>query len=130
MTKDTNKKKILLVDDDELHLSITSTMLKDDYDVLTAKSGKEAVDYFYQGVFPDLILLDILMPEMDGWETLNRIKSISFLDDIPLIFLTSLEDAAAEKRAYEVGALDYIMKPCKKADILLRVAQALEKSRA
>jgi CheY-like chemotaxis protein len=77
MAVEEKRKTILLVDDDEIHLSIAEAMLKDEYDILLAKSGKEALQYFLQGRFPNLVLLDILMPDMDGWETYKRLFSIS-----------------------------------------------------
>jgi CheY-like chemotaxis protein len=75
------KKKILLVDDDEIQLSITKAILENDYEIIQTQSGKEALGYLYKGLVPDLILLDIIMPEMDGWETFNRIKSVSLLGE-------------------------------------------------
>jgi CheY-like chemotaxis protein len=65
-------KKILLVDDDEIHLAIAEEMLKSKYEIITVTSGKAAVTKLLQGLTPDLILLDILMPNMDGWEIFNR----------------------------------------------------------
>ena len=125
MSSGTDKKRILLVDYDEIHLSITVNMLKEQYDILTAKSGREAIDFFYQGLFPDLVLLDIIMPTMDGWELFNRIKAISLLKEIPVLFFTAVKDESAERQAYGLGATDYIMKPCDQADLLNRVSLAL-----
>ena len=115
------KKKILLVDDDETHLLIAQSMLKHDYQTILAKSGQEALELYAKGMFPDLVLLDILMPNMDGWETFHQLKGISILADIPIAFLTSENDAMEEKRAYDIGAADYIMKPYDKADLLKRI---------
>jgi CheY-like chemotaxis protein len=81
------KKKILVVDDDETHLKMMEAALHDAYDVVTVKSGKEALGLFYQGVVPQLILLDIVMPEMGGWDTYDRIKAISNLHDTTGVLL-------------------------------------------
>ena len=75
----TQKKKILLVDDNEVQLSFTQVQLQKKYVVMTAKSGKEALDHLLRGFTPDLILLDILMPNMDGWETFGRLRALSLL---------------------------------------------------
>jgi putative two-component system response regulator len=123
---DTNEKKtILLVDDDETHLLIAQSMLKYDYQTIVVKSGQEAVDLFVKGQVPDMVLLDILMPYMDGWETYHQLKGVSLLKDVPIAFLTSENDLTEEKRAYEIGAVDYIMKPYDKTDLLKRIERIL-----
>jgi len=120
-------KKILVVDDNDIHLTIAETMLKKDYDIMLARSGTEALDYFLRSEFPDLVLLDIIMPNMDGWETYRKLKAISLLKDIPIAFLTSVNEEAEEKRAYEMGAVDYIMKPYDKKDLLTRIKVIFDK---
>ena len=125
MNKENKKKKILLVDDNEIHLSTVKIMLEDYYEVATARSGKEALVQILRGQFPNLILLDILMPEMDGWEVYNRIKAISFLQDIPIAFFTSVDETAEKARALEIGVVDYIPKPCKKNELLERIDKIL-----
>jgi CheY-like chemotaxis protein len=115
------RKKILLVDDDEFHLSVAETMLKGEYEIFTAKSGQDALESFRKGLVPNLVLLDILMPNMDGWETYNRIRAISLLQNTPIAFLTSINGPIEEKRAIDAGAADYIMKPYSKEDILARI---------
>jgi CheY-like chemotaxis protein len=127
MVKETEAKKILLVDDDEIHLILAEAMLKDEYAIITAKSGKEALAYFLQGQFPNLVLLDILMPNMDGWETFNRLKAISFLKDIPIAFLTSINETAEKNHALEIGAADFITKPYEREELLERVGKILTK---
>jgi putative two-component system response regulator len=120
-------KKIFLVDDDEIHLSILENMLKNKYEIITAKSGKDALEYLLKGAVPNLILLDILMPNLDGWETFNRLRAISFLKDVPIVFLTSVTESAEVERAQEIGAADYITKPYNRDDLLSRVEKILAK---
>jgi CheY-like chemotaxis protein len=120
-------KKIFLVDDDEIHLAILENILKDKYETITAKSGKDALEYMLSGVVPNLILLDILMPNLDGWETFNRLRAISFLQDVPIVFLTSLSEEAEVEHAQEIGAADYITKPYNKDDLLVRIEKILNK---
>jgi putative two-component system response regulator len=105
------KQTILLIDDDEIHLAFIESILKTEYEMVKTKSGAEALDYLYGGSVPDLILLDILMPQMDGWETFNRIRAICALQDVPVIFLTSVEEIKEAERARVMGAADYITKP-------------------
>jgi len=118
-------KKIFVVDDDEIYLTMLENMLKDKYDVITTKSGKEALGYFLKGVVPNLILLDILMPDLDGWETFNRLRAISFLQDVPIVFLTSIAESAEVQHAHEIGAADFITKPYNPEDLLNRIEKLL-----
>jgi CheY-like chemotaxis protein len=127
MTAINEKKKILIVDDDEIHRLTARSMLKSEYEVLAVKSGKEALDHLVHGGVPDLLFLDIVMPDMDGWETFNRIKALSYLKDVPIAFLTSLTKTTEEKRALEMGADDYIMKPYDKNVLLDKIEKILGK---
>jgi methyl-accepting chemotaxis protein len=119
------KKKILIVDDDGISLAMIKTILKVDYDVVTAASGKDALGLLYQGLVPHLILLDLIMPDMDGWNTYSRIKDIGGLHDIPMAILTSSGDPKDIQRAQETGVVDYIRKPCEKDELLKRIAKIL-----
>ncbi|MDR0497916.1 MAG: response regulator [Treponema sp.] len=118
------KKTILLVDDDEINLAIVEKMLEDTYEILVAKSGKETLDYLLKGIVPNLILLDIIMPNMDGWEVFNRIRAISCLEDVPIAFITSLQGEA--EHAYKIGAADYITKPFGKENLLQRIESIIK----
>jgi putative two-component system response regulator len=115
------KKKILMVDDDEIQLMLAEAMLKHEYEFFTAKSGTEALEYFRHGLVPHLILLDVLMPQMDGWEIFNRIRGISLLKSVPIAFMTSVTGTAEQERAHEMGAVDYIMKPLEKKTLVRRI---------
>jgi len=122
------KEKILLIDDDLIQHHIVENMLKDDYEIFMVKSGKDALGYLYDGSFvPRLILLDILMPEMDGWEVFNRVKALSLLKNVPIIFLTAVNTTSEEKRAYEMGAADFITKPYVREDLLERIVKVIGK---
>jgi putative two-component system response regulator len=123
---DEEKKNILLIDDDEIQHQIAENMLKDEYKVFKAKSGNEALKYLYNGDFvPCLILLDILMPEMDGWEVFNRINALSVLKNVPIIFVTSVSTTEEEKKANEIGAADFIIKPFSKDVLLERIKKVI-----
>jgi len=121
------KQKILMVDDDSIHLEMVETVLSNDYEVSTAKSGKEALGLFYQGLVPQLILLDLMMPGIDGWDTYSRIKAIGGLHDTPIAFFTASSDPKDIQRAREMGAVDYIKKPYDKDDLLKRVGAIIKR---
>ncbi|MDR2942100.1 MAG: methyl-accepting chemotaxis protein [Treponema sp.] len=121
------KQKILMVDDDTIHLEMVGALLQDEYDVSSAKSGKEGLGLLYQGLVPQLILLDLIMPDMDGWNTYTRIKAISGLHDIPIAFFTVSSDPEDIKHAHEMGAVDYIKKPYDKDDLLSRIGKIIKK---
>lgn len=123
---DTNKPKILIVDDVSENLHAMMGMLRDKYAVIAATSGEKALALAAHHPQPDLILLDIRMPDMDGYEVLRRLKSDSVTADIPVIFVTALSESADEARGLKMGAADYITKPIN-ADLLhLRVLTQLE----
>jgi methyl-accepting chemotaxis protein/CheY-like chemotaxis protein len=122
------KQKILMVDDDSIHLEMVEAVLSTEYEVTSVKSGKEALGLFYQGLVPQLILLDLIMPEMDGWDTYGRIKAISGLHDTPIAFFTASTDPKDMRHAHEMGAVDYIKKPYDKDDLLRRVGKIIGKA--
>jgi putative two-component system response regulator len=127
---DINKKKnILLVDDDEFHILAAEDILKNEYEVFSVRSGKDALDHLLHGPVPNLLLLDILMPDMDGWETFKRIKAISFLKNVPIVFFTSITETTEEKRAFAMGVADYIKKPYTPEELLDRVKIIIENSK-
>jgi len=120
------KKKILAVDDSEIDLDLVEIMLQDKYTILPTKSGKEALDYLLHHDIVDLILLDLIMPEMDGWETFSRIKDLGTISNVPIAFLTSVHGAEEQNRAREIGAADFIFKPYTKKDLLSRIKIILQ----
>lgn len=123
-----NRPKILLVDDDEIQHTIVTNMLGDEYEIIYAKSGFDALNNLYNsGFVPNIVLLDILMPEMDGFEVFNRIRAISLLKNVPIAFITSVNESNEEKRAFDLGAADFISKPYKKEDLVKRIEVAMVK---
>ena len=118
-------KKILIVDDFEFFLTSAELILKDTYEVYTAQSGQEAVEQLEQGLDPHLILLDVVMPDMDGWVTFNRIKDICSSKKIPIAFVTNLQGNSNIQHAMDMGAADFIMKPYNKSDLLARIAKII-----
>jgi methyl-accepting chemotaxis protein len=125
VTKGDEKKKIIVIDDDDPILTMTKSMLGSDYDVTTVKSGKEALQLFFQGFVPNLALLDLKMPDMDGWDTYNRIKEISNIHKVPIAIFTSSEDPSDKAHAQKLGAVDFIKKPIKKSELMDRVKKLI-----
>ena len=121
---------ILVVDDEPENLSLLSHLLRPFYQVRAANSGENALRAATSEPRPDLILLDIMMPEMDGYEVLARLRKHPATVDIPVIFVTVLNDADDEEHGLALGAADYIAKPIKPAVVLARVRSQLENKRA
>jgi CheY-like chemotaxis protein len=119
------KKKIIVVDADENTRAMVTNILGADYEVVTAKSGKEALNLFFQGLVPDLALLDFRIPDMDGWDTYTRIRDINKLHKVSIAILTTSEDTGDKVRVREMGAVDYIMKPVNKTELLDRVKKLI-----
>ena len=105
-----NKPVVLVVDDDPVNLDILVQTLEQDYFLIIAKNGKRALDLAFSH-HPDLILLDILMPEMDGFEVCQRLKADKETEGIPVIFLSVMESPGQKHRGFEVGGVDYVTKP-------------------
>jgi CheY-like chemotaxis protein len=119
--------KILLVDDSEIHLVIAENILSQKYLVTKASSGREALNILFKGFVPNLILLDVLMPDIDGWEVYNKIKGMPFLKNVPVAFLTSLDGEKEKLYASRLGAADLITKPYESSELLGRIESILSK---
>lgn len=116
-----DKATILVVDDTPDNLSLMSGLLKDLYKVKVANGGEKALKIVQSGTPPDLILLDIMMPEIDGYEVCKRLKADARTRDIPIIFLTAKAEVEDEASGLELGASDYITKPISPPIVLARV---------
>jgi phosphoserine phosphatase RsbU/P len=114
-------KTVLLVDDEPANIQIVNSILKDTYKTRIATSGAKALELASQEPAPDLILLDVMMPEMDGYEVCSRLKSADHTRDIPVIFLTGQTEIEDETKGFNVGAVDYIHKPFSPAVVQARV---------
>ena len=121
---------VLVVDDTPENLTVLGQLLRTDYRVKVAPSGQRALLIAAGDPRPDLILLDVMMPEMDGYEVLERLRADPTTRNIPVIFVTAMDGAEDEERGLKLGAVDYITKPIKPAVVLARVATHLELKRA
>ena len=121
---------VLIVDDNPLNLQVLgNTLRKNGYKLAAAKSGPEALD-FLQKKLPDLILLDIMLPEMDGYEVCKKLKEDENTKKIPVIFLTARTDTDSIVRGFEAGGVDYVVKPFNPAELLARVKTQIKLKQA
>lgn len=118
---------ILVVDDTKENIDVLSGLLKADYNIKFALSGKMALK-IAEKFKPDMILLDVMMPEMDGYETCRLLKNNLITSEIPVIFVTAKVELEDEKKGFDVGAVDYITKPIKPLIVKSRVKTHLENS--
>jgi putative two-component system response regulator len=121
---------ILIVDDNPENLTVLGEVLCEQYKVRAANSGARALQLARQVPPPDLILLDVMMPAMSGYEVLQQLRAGADTRDIPVIFLTAMNSEDDEQRGLVMGAVDYITKPLRHAIVLARVATHLELKRA
>ena len=118
------KSTVLIVDDTETNIDILLELLSDKYDILAAVDGKSALDIAGKEDI-DLILLDIMMPEMDGYEVCETLKRSETTQNIPVLFITAKTDEDSIEKAYNVGGSDYIAKPFKPRELLARIKTQL-----
>ncbi|WP_211226242.1 GGDEF domain-containing response regulator [Desulfomicrobium escambiense] len=121
----TEKPRILIVDDEVFNLQFLTELLITDHHVSTAKDGPKALQ-LAQSLLPDLVILDVVMPGMDGYEVIQALKANRKTRHIPVIFLTGLDNARDEEKGLSLGALDYISKPFHPAIVKARVNNILE----
>jgi len=126
MVNKLSKETILIVDDTPENLDILNEILKQEYNIKIATSGEMAIKNAGSHPIPDLILLDIMMPIMDGYDVCSRLKKNINTKNIPVIFVTAKNDIIDESKGFEVGAVDYIPKPVSPPVVLARVKTHLE----
>jgi len=116
---------LLIVDDEKQNRALLTELLQEDYRIILAKDGRQALDRAREHN-PDLILLDVLMPEMDGYTVIRELKNDDRTRNIPVIFITALDSAGDEERGLELGAVDYISKPFTPAIVRVRIRNHLQ----
>lgn len=126
---DTNAPLILIVDDVAKNIQVVGNILREEgYRIAYALDGKTALDLVYNNSF-DLILLDVMMPEMDGFTLCTKIKEIDNYKNIPVIFLTAKNDHASLLKGFEIGGVDYVTKPFRARELLVRVETHIRNKR-
>ncbi|PTX94288.1 response regulator [Opitutus sp. ER46] len=123
------KPKILIVDDEELNiLTFESFLIRDDYEVHVARNGREALAQT-RAVSPDLILLDVMMPEMDGYTVCRQLRADPEFGRVPIIMVTALHDSASRLEGLQAGADDFVTKPCSRDEMRARVSTIVSLNR-
>jgi CheY-like chemotaxis protein len=125
-----SKHRILIVDDTPANIKILADLLRKDYLLSVATSGPEALQIAASDDRPDLVLLDVMMPEMDGYEVCRRLRADLRTQHVPIIFVTAMSEVDDETRGFSLGAVDYITKPIRPPIVRARVAAHLELARA
>jgi len=120
-----NGKNILIVDDTETNIDILLDLLGDMYEIVVATDGITALEILEEEHI-DLILLDIMMPEMDGYEVCKRVREQHHTRDLPIIFITARSDEESIEKAYKIGGNDYVTKPFKTLELLARIKTQLQ----
>ena len=124
------RKKILIVDDERFNIDVLVDLLEPNYKIMVAINGKEALKAAQSDSPPDLILLDVMMPEMDGYEVCRQLKANENTREIPVIFVTAMGQESDETKGLEMGAVDYITKPISPAIVEARVRVQIERKEA
>jgi len=119
------KNSLLIVDDDTFNLKLLNEILKTDYTVRALSSG-EACIRAAEKFQPDLIMLDVMMPEMDGYQVFEALKNSKITSHIPIIFITGLDNKSDEKKCLQLGAVDFINKPFDDVIVKLKVNQQIQ----
>ena len=118
-------KKILVVDDEKINLILAKRLLSDEYDVATAESGQQALDFMADNKV-DLVLLDVKMNGMDGFEVMDKMKADARFCRLPVIFLTADRREETESKCFEMGAMDFVSKPFVPVIMRHRIERTLE----
>ena len=119
------KPRILIVDDEKINLKVLADLLKDEYAPILARSGEQALQHAFSDYSPDLILLDVMMPQMGGYEVIKNLKDNDKTKNIPVIFVTALNSIEDEEHGFKLGAVDYITKPFSPPIVKMRVRNHL-----
>ncbi len=125
MNREIPKQKILIVDDDPGNLKLLAEILMPEYEVSVSTNGREGIEIATSEDPPDLILLDIMMPGIDGYDVCKVLKESGKTENIPVIFITGKTEAAEETKGFRLGAIDYISKPCSPAVVKARIGTHL-----
>jgi putative two-component system response regulator len=128
MVEATKRKRILVVDDEPQNIIVMREILKSDYTVIAATDGAKALSLAQSGMPPDLIMLDIMMPGIDGYEVLRRLRKDPRTAGLPVVLVTAKGEIDDKMTGYEVGGSDYITKPLDRPFVLSVVRRLLSKS--
>ncbi|MEI6883234.1 MAG: response regulator [Bacteroidota bacterium] len=122
------KRKVLAIDDEKSIRFIIENTLNKEFEVTTLSNGMDALYYIQSGNLPDVIICDVEMPVMNGFEFIKRIRESGFFDEIPLIMLSGKEESADKIKCFEMGADDYVVKPFNPKELMVRIKRRIETS--
>ncbi len=125
MINQQEKARILIIDDEKMNLKVLADLLKDDYAPILAISGEQALQHAFGDSPPDLVLLDVVMPQMGGYEVIKNLKNHDKTKNIPVIFVTALSSVEDEEHGLRLGAVDYITKPYSPPIVKIRILNHL-----
>lgn len=120
------KKTIIIVDDEPMIQLLLKQLFKKDYDVQMFSNGKEALSWMYAGVIPDAAIIDLQMPEMNGYELLGHLKTSGYFEKMPVFVLSAEETSSDRIKCLEMGAEDYVTKPFNPKELKIRVERVLK----
>ena len=120
------KRKVLAIDDEKSIRFIIENTLNKEFEVTTLSNGMDALYYIQSGNLPDVIICDVEMPVMNGFEFIKRIRESGFFDEIPLIMLSGKEESADKIKCFEMGADDYVVKPFNPRELMVRIKRRIE----
>lgn len=122
------KKKILVIDDELSIRMLLENFLSKSYDVITRNDGMEGLKWMEEGNMPDLVVADIQMPNLDGYEFIKNVRSSGFFKNIPLIMLSGIESSQEKVKCLKMGANDYMVKPFNPEELYIRIELLLARS--
>ncbi len=122
------KKKILVIDDEMSIRMLLENFLSKNYDVITRNDGMEGLKWMEEGNMPDLIVADIQMPNLDGYEFIKNVRSSGFFKNIPLIMLSGIESSQEKVKCLKMGANDYMVKPFNPEELSIRIELLLARA--
>jgi two-component system, chemotaxis family, chemotaxis protein CheY len=122
------KRKILAIDDEKSIRFIVENTFNKEFEVTTLSNGMDALYYIQSGNLPDVIICDVEMPVMNGFDFIKRIRESGFFDEIPLIMLSGKEESADKIKCFEMGADDYVVKPFNPRELIVRIKRRIETS--
>ncbi|MCK9617765.1 MAG: response regulator transcription factor [Lentimicrobiaceae bacterium] len=121
------KKKILVIDDEKSIRLLLENFLNKDYEVISKSDGLEALSWMQEGNLPDLIVADIQMPNLDGYEFIENVRSSGYFKNIPLIMLSGIESSVEKVKCLKLGANDYMIKPFNPEELAIRIELLLSR---
>ncbi len=115
------QKQVLVIDDEPIMRTLLMQILKDKHEVILKENGREALEWMYSGHIPDLVVADLNMPEINGFEYIEKVRESGFFSDVPLIVLSGEESSSERIKCLKLGANDYLIKPFNPEELGLRI---------